>query len=294
MNPRVVTAYLLLVLAWGSSYLWTNIAVRELGPFHIVGYRLALGVLVLLPVVLAIRPPLPRLPRVWLALVTYSIVGICIPLWLVAWGQQYIASSKATVIIASAPIFTLVLAHIFLKDDKMTPRRVLGLLMGFGGVVVLMSKNLQGGQIGFSLWAEGSQVLVALCYASGTVFARRFTQGYSPVLQAMVAQGAAAMIVLSLVKPMEGGFLLPSLPITWLAVAWVGIFSTGLAFILFYYLLHTIGPTRTQTVNFPILFIGVFLGMVFLDEPLTWHMAAGGLLIAGSLFVVHTAARSAG
>ena len=286
MPPRALFAFLLLSLAWGSSYLGTNIAVRELGPFSMVLWRLGLGVAVLCAAAVVSRPAWPRSWRAYGAVAAYSVIGIALPLWLVSWSLRHTDSSLAAILVTTAPIFTMLIAHVALGDDRMTLGRVGGVLLGFGGVALLLSRELAAG-VNSTALASVTLLAVALCYASASVFARRYTGGTPPLVNALVAQGSAALILAVLTPLAEGGYTLPQSGQVWLAVLWVGVFSSGVAFVCYYYLLHSIGPTRLQMVNFLILVIAMALGVLLNDEPLSWNRMGGSLLILSALVVAN-------
>jgi drug/metabolite transporter (DMT)-like permease len=228
----------------------------------------------------------PRDRRTWL---TFAIIGptsLAIPIFFISWGEQTIDSAVASILNATTPLFTIVIAHYWLHDDKMTVPKVLGLLIGFAGVVILMSKDLTAGAHS-SVIGQAAVILASLFYAGSAVAARKFTQHV-----AGVARGAMPLITSTIfmwaVGPLvEQPFEFPSLPITWAAALWLGVLGSGLAMIMFYYLLHEIGPTRVSLVTYLFPIGGVILGVIFLDEHLSWQLLAGTALIVSSLAVVN-------
>ena len=167
----------------------------------------------------------------------------------------------------------------------MTAPKVLGLLMGFAGVVILMSKDI-GASLG-SLLGQFAIVLASAFYAGGGVYARKTTQDIpgimrsaGPLLPATVVMWLAMFLVESPVK-------FPQLGITWIALLFLGVLGSGFAFVLSYYLLHEIGPTRTSMVTYLFPLGGVILGVVFLNEDLSWQLVMGAVLIVLSLVVAN-------
>ena len=130
-------AFAALGLAWGSSFLWIKIAVQEIGPFTLVAFRLLFGILGLLLVVAISRPEWPKTRRQWLALVLLGITNTAVPFTLISWGEQYIDSAVAAILNSTVPLFTMVIAHFALSDDRLSAARLAGLLTGFAGVVIL-------------------------------------------------------------------------------------------------------------------------------------------------------------
>ena len=286
MKPKDWLAFILLGTIWGSSFLWIKIAVQEVGPTLLVALRLLFGVLTLLVVALITRPEWPRRRKVWLSLAFLGIINNAIPYVLISWGEQYIDSAVAAVLNSTTPLFTMLIAHWFLTDDRMTSRRVFSLLMGFGGIVILLSKDLTSG-FGGSLAGQLAVLVASLFYAISSVFARRTTKGIDQTMQSIVPLISADLALWSFVIVAESPVKLPVIPLTWIAIVWLGVMGTGLAFLLFYYLLHSVGPTRTTLVTYVFPLVGVVLGVIFLNETLNWQLVAGAALIIASVVLVN-------
>ena len=287
MKLREWGAFGLLGLVWGSSFLWIKIAVQEVGPFVLVAFRLLFGLAGLVVFVLARRPRLPVGRRVWLMLGILGLANTFLPFSLISWGEQYIDSAVASILNGTVPLFTLVIAHLALHDDRITPARVLGLVTGFVGVVILMIRDL--GPDGFhgNLLGQGAVLLAAASYGGSAVFARRNLRQVDSMAQAfvpLIGADAAAWLMALLV---ESPIALPRLSITWLALAWLGLLGSCAAYLLYFYLLHNIGPTRATTVTYVFPVVGVILGVAFLHEAADWHLVLGALLIALGIGVVN-------
>jgi drug/metabolite transporter (DMT)-like permease len=280
-------AFWVLGLIWGSSFLWIRIAVQEIGPVTLVSFRLLFGVLGLAIVMLWMRPPLPRDARTWMLLALLGIVNMAIPFVLVSWGETRISSALAAVLNGSTPLFTIVMAHLFLRDDRITVARVAGLVVGFGGIVVLLSRDLGAKSLRSSLPAQGAVLLAALFCAGSAVFARSRFHGVSPIVHAFVPLVAADAVVWLLLPAVEAPVRLPSLPITWLALVWLGLLGSCLAYLLYYYLIHAWGPTRATVVTFVIPVVGLVLGILFLHETADWRLLGGAALIVGSIGIIN-------
>jgi drug/metabolite transporter (DMT)-like permease len=160
------------------------------------------------------------------------------------------------------------------------------LFVGFIGVVVLLSEDLLAGVHG-SVLGQASVILAAIFYAASSVYARRKTQ-FAPGLVRGAAPLVSATVVMWMLAPvLESPFQVPQLSLTWIAILWLGVLGSGLALILWYYLLHEIGPTRTGMVTYIFPLGGVILGVIFLNEHLSWQLAVGALLIISSIIVVN-------
>jgi drug/metabolite transporter (DMT)-like permease len=280
-------AFILLGAVWGSSFLWIKIAVQEIGPILLVALRLLFGILALLVVVAYSRPKWPRQRRVWINLAMLGLINNALPYALISWGEQYIDSGVAAVLNSTTPLFTMIVAHIFLTDDRMTRQRVLSLLMGFAGIVALFSRDLFSGPRG-SLLGQMAVLLASISYAFASVFARRTTKDVSLVIRALVPLLGADLLMWTLVPVFESPVSLPQLPLTWFSIVWLGVLGVAVAFLLYFYLLHSVGPTRTVLVTYIFPLVGVALGVIFLNERLDWQLLAGTMLIIASVVMVNT------
>jgi drug/metabolite transporter (DMT)-like permease len=265
--------------------MWIKIAVQEIGPITLVAFRVLFGLLFGVVVIFIQRIQWPRTLQGWIPLLVLGIGNIAIPFFLISWGEQSIDSAVASILNATVPLFTILIAHYLLHDDKMTWPKVLGLLLGFAGVVILMSKDI-GDSLG-SVLGQLAVVLASAFYAGGAVYARKTTQhmpgimrSAGPLLPATVVMWLATFLVES---PVE----IPQLGITWIALLFLGILGSGFAFVLSYYLIHEIGPTRTSMVTYLFPLGGVILGVAFLNEELSWQLLVGAVLIVLSLAVAN-------
>jgi drug/metabolite transporter (DMT)-like permease len=259
--------------------------VQEIGPITLVAFRTLFGLLFGIVVIFVQRISWPRRRKEWTPLLVLGIANIAIPFFLISWGEQSIDSAVASILNATVPLFTILIAHYLLKDDKITAPKVLGLLMGFAGVVILMSKDI-GTSLG-SVLGQLAIVLASVFYAGGGVYARKTThdmpgimRSAGPLLPATVLMWLTMFLVESPVK-------FPRLGITWIALLFLGVLGSGFAFVLSYYLLHEIGPTRTSMVTYLFPLGGVILGVAFLNEQLSWQLVLGALLIVLSLIVAN-------
>lgn len=286
MRMRDWLAFGLLGLIWGSSFLWIKLALAEIGPFLLVSLRILFGVLALLVIVIVRRPRWPKSRSTWIALLFLGWINNAAPYVLISWGEQYIDSAVAAILNSTAPLFTMIIAHFFLSDDRLTLTRFSAILVGFGGIVLLMSRDLKTGiQIG--LLGQGAVLLAALFYAISSVYARRITRGLPLALQVLIPLLGADGLLWLITPMVEAPVVLPRLPLTWLAVIWLGTLGVAAAFFLYFYLLHSVGPTRTILVTYIFPLVGVILGVLFLNESLDWQLITGGGCIVASIAIVN-------
>ena len=286
MKPRHLLAFILLGTIWSASFLWIKIAVAEIGPFTLVGFRVLFGALTAGLATVFARSAWPRDRGTWITYVILGITSVAIPFLLISWGEQTIPSAVASILNASTPLFTIVIAHFLLRDDRMTVQRVIGVLAGFAGVVVLLSKDLQAGAQS-SILGQAAVIVASLFYAASSIYARRKTEHVPGLVRGAAPLVTASLFMAAVIPAAEHPVRLPSLPITWVALLWLGALGSGLALILWYYLLHAIGPTRTALVSYIFPLGGVLLGVLFLGETLTWQLFLGAVFIVVSVVVVN-------
>jgi drug/metabolite transporter (DMT)-like permease len=278
--------FILLGVIWGSSFLWIKIAIQEISPILLVSLRLLFGAIGLAIAALFLRPEWPRQRKIWFFLILFGFTNNAIPYVLISWGEKFIDSGVAAILNSTTPLFTMVVAHFFLHDDRITPARLTGLLIGFLGIIILVSRDIQPG-LQFNILGQVAVLIASALYAVSSVLARRTTRGIQPVVQGLIPlPGADAFLwltTLALYRPLT----LPKLPITWAAILWLGLLGTALAFLLYFYLLNTVGPTRTTLVTYVFPLVGVVLGVVLLKETLNWQLILGGSLVVSSIIVVN-------
>ncbi len=278
--------FILLGAIWSASFLWIKIALAEVGPLTLVTYRVGLGLLTGLVVALVLRIPLPRDWKTWRVFLVLGVLNIAIPFFLITWGELTIDSAVASILNATVPLFTIVIAHFFLRDDKMTVPRVLGLLIGFVGVAILLSQDFDP-QAHNSIIGQVAVIVASASYAVSYIYARRNTQEIAGEIRGTLPLLSALIIIGTLAPIAEAPFKIPQLPLTWIGLLWLGVLGTGLALIMQYYLVHEIGPTRATLVTYLLPLGGVILGVIFLREELTWQLVAGAALIISSIAVVN-------
>jgi drug/metabolite transporter (DMT)-like permease len=278
MDRRAWFWLLALGAIWGASYMFIEIGLRDLSPGMVAFLRVALAALVLLPIA-ASQGVLPDLRRYggWLALV--GLIQVAAPFILIAAGQEEISSSLAGILVASAPLFTALLAIRFDQAERSRGLRLVGILVGFGGVALLLGVDLGGS--GAELVGGLLVVLASLGYAIGGFLVKHRLTGVKPVgMTACVL--AASTIALAPVAAATAPSEAPSLgPLA--AVAALGVLGTGVAFVIFYWLISTVGPARAFIVTYIAPASAVVYGATLLSETITAATIGGlALILAGS------------
>lgn len=265
--------------------MWVEIVIRELSPITLVAFRVLFGLLFVGAVVVIQKVKLPRTFKEWLPLFVLGLTNIAIPFFLISWGQLTIDSGVASILDATVPLFTILASHFLLDDDKITTPKVLGLLVGFIGVVVLMIKDINAGAS--TLLGQLAVILACVFYAASSIIARKTTEDTPAILRSVGSLVSATAVMWIAAFLFEGPIKIPTLSITWIALAWLGILGSGLAFVMLFYLIHEIGPTRSTMVTYLFPLGGVTLGVIFLNEPLTWQIVTGAVLIILSLVIAN-------
>ena len=283
-------AFVLLGLIWGSAFMWIKIAVDEISPFMLVALRLFFAFIFLGGYIWFQKPLLPKDLSTWLVLVVLGVINMALPFVLVSWGEVYVDSAVAAILHSTVPLFAMVLTHFVLKDDRMSGQQVLGLLIGFLGVVVLMWRDLQQG-VHANLLGELAIVSAACSYAVSAVLIRAKLKDVELLVQAFIPMVAAEVIMWSVLPAFHIDFFLPKRALTWGAILWLGVVSSAFGNMLYYYLVHRIGPTRTSMMTYIFPLVGLALGAIFLGEVLRWNLLAGSALVLGGIGIVNLKTR---
>ncbi len=279
----------LLGLIWGSSFLFIKIGVETLPPFTLVTLRLLFGALLLGAVIVAAREPLPRERATYRHLATLGILSIVIPFSLITWGEQHIDSGLASILNATTPLFTIVVASLALHDEPITINRLAGLLVGFTGVIVIVSRGLGGGGgDGSSILGELAVAMASLSYGLGGVYARRYVRGIRPMTIGLgqVVSGllVTAPLALLLDRPLE----ISLRPEAAFSVVWLGLLGSGVAYLIFYRILAHWGATRASLVTYILPIVGVVLGVAVRGEQVDARILGGTVLVIGGVALVNS------
>lgn len=284
MGRREWGMLLALAVVWGCSFFFNGVAVRELPSLTLVWLRVAIAAATLLLVLRLLGQRMPRERRVWAAFFAMGLLNNVLPFVLIVWGQHQIASSLASILNATTPLFTVLVAHLLTADEKLTPLKAAGVTVGFIGAAVMIGPDAVRG-VGTSLVAQLSCLAAALSYAFAGIFGRRFRRmGVPPLATAAGQLSASALMLLPVMlvvdRPWE---LMPPNAVTWGAVLGVGLISTALAYVLYFHILATAGATNLLLVTFLIPVSAILLGALVLTERLLLRHFLGMALIGVGL-----------
>ncbi len=274
MKSHPVAEFIALAAIWGSSFLFMRVGAAEFGPLATAGVRVAIGAITLVPI-LWFSGLWPVLRMHAAKILVIGVISSGVPFVLFSYAVMSISTGMSSILNATAPLFGALIAWWWLHD-RPDRSRILGLVIGFAGVVLLASgkASFNGGGSG---WAMLACLGATLCYGLAVNFTKRYLSGVHPLA---IATGSQIGATLGLVLP-TWWYWPAHNPGTgaWLSLVALGVLCSAVAYILYFRLIHQIGPARTITVTFLIPVFAVFFGVVFLDEALTGSMLACGVVI---------------
>ena len=285
MGPNEWAMLLGLGLLWGGSFFFVEVALEELGPLTIAWCRVGFAALLLWAVVLIAGASVPRSPRVWRDFLVMGALNNAIPFCLIFWGQVQITASLASILNATTPVWTVLLAHLLTRDERLTSGRLVGTILGVGGIVVLVGPGALGG-FGAHALAQLAVVAAAVSYAFAGIFGRRFA-GLSPLSVAAGQVTTSTLLIAPFALVVEQPWL-GAMPgaITWLALIGLAALSTAAAYVLYFAILARAGATNLLLVTLLIPPSAILLGVMVLGEAVTVGQLGGLTLIALGLAAI--------
>lgn len=290
MNRKDTLDLLALSAIWGSSYLFIAFAAEALPPITLVALRLLIGAVSLLIILRLRHIPLPTAPKTLAALAFMGLFNNAIPFTLITWaespGGQQINSGLAALLVGVVPILTVVIANFTLKDERFTTFRVAGALIGFVGVVVLMSPQLATGSGDQSLSGSLAVFAASVSYAISLIFSRRALSHVKPIVIGATQMMWSTSLLLPLAILIEQPQLANVPARAWVSLLWLGLVGASLAYILYFRLIQSAGATRASMVTYISPVVGVILGILFNSETIHWTLIiAAFLIISGAMLV---------
>lgn len=288
MSAADLLRLVLLAACWGLAFVFIGVAVHSLGPCALVEVRALLASLVLF-VYARLSGARLDLGRHWRLYLIIGALGSAIPFVLIALAQTVLSASYSVVLLSIAPLLSALVALLWI-GERPTLRKTSGLLLGLAGVALLT--GLRPDHVDAPpLWAVLVAIAAAALYGVSAVFSKRNAGGIAPLALATGSQLGAAILLLPLALAFPPAAA-PSV-IEWLNVMALALFSSALAFILYFHLIDSIGPVKTLSVNYLTPIFGVAGGVLALGEPLTVNLLGGMALILVGLTLVIGSARSA-
>ena len=283
MTARQWSLLSLLAILWGISFFFSKVALAELPPVTLVLGRFGIAALALLLAARASGHRMPRSPRVWAGFLVLGALNSFIPFGLIAWGQVQLTSGLASILNATTPLFTALVAHAW-GDERLTANRVAGVLVGLGGVCVLIGPGALG-HLGAHTLAELAILGAAVSYAFAGTYGRRF-RALPPVVPVAGMMTTAALMALPIALVVDRPWTLHVGARTWGALLGLALLSTALGFVLYFRLLATAGATNVMLVTLLMPIVALLLGALLLGEAVTATALAGMALIFAGLLAI--------
>lgn len=281
MNTKSWLLLLLLSFLWGGSFFFVEIALTALPIFTIVFLRVFIGAIILLIFVLLTGREVPKDLKIWLHLFVMGFLNNVIPFCMIVSGQQFISSGFASILNATTPFFTVIVAHFLTRDEKINPGKVFGVILGFSGVFIL---------IGFEPLQKGSNeifgifaiLMAAISYSFAGIWGRRFKSlKIDPVVTStgQLISSSLVLLPIMLLVDQPWNLSVPAINI-WGAILGIALFSTALAYIIFFKILSSSGATNVMLVTLLVPISAILLGVFVLSEKFELQYLIGMAVIS--------------
>lgn len=289
MKPRLV--WLILCCIWGSTWLFIKLGLEDLPPFTFAGIRFVIAIAILSAIIFFRKLSLPRASRDWLLLIVSGVLAFCVNYGLVFWGEQYITSGLTALLQATIPAFGLVIAHFYLPSERMTLPKVLGIVLGVVGVAVVFSNQLE---VAGPRALAGCVALIigSAAAAYSNVLVKAYGNHLDPAILAGGQMFFGMILLFAIGLPLEGSpFRLHWTPMAVIALFYLAIVGSVVAFLLYYWLVQNMDVTNTMLIALVTPVVAVTLGMLVLNEELHSRTLAGGLMIISGIAIIVTRQR---
>lgn len=284
MNTREWLLLIALSLIWGGSFFFAEVALRDLGPLTIVLGRVGFAALALIGFVYATGKRMPASWKIWATFLIMGALNNVVPFSLIVWGQVHITGGLASILNATTPLFTVLLAHVLTKDERITVGKLVGVGFGLVGVAVLIGPDALAG-LGIAGWAQLAILGAAVSYALAAIYGRRFRM-LPPAVTAAGQVTASTLFMLPLALLIEQPWHATPDAWTWASVLAIALLSTALAYIIYFRILSTAGATNLMLVTLLVPVSAILLGTLILGEAFGWQSALGMGLIGLGLVAV--------
>ena len=290
-DPRAPVLLLALGCTWGASFLFIKVIVEDVSPVELVAGRLFFGAVAVLGFIVVTRHEFRWTPGIPPKMALQAVGSNIMPFWLISWGEQHINSGTASVLNSTVPIFTAVFAAAFLMEERFTSGRLIGLLLGFAGIIVLTGDDALH-ITDADVLGQLAVVAAAACYGASAVYSRTLLRDNDPVTLSALQLAMGTLICVPLVIGLEGAPAYGSMGLdAWGSLLGLGLAGTGIAYIAYLWLIEHTGSVRASLVTYIVPVIALFLGWAVLDESLGLNVIAGAALI---VFGVATVMRGQG
>ena len=268
---------------WGSSFGAIKIALHGVTPLTVMSVRILLAGAALLLLILVRKTPLPRGIQNWIKISWMALFGTLIPFFLVPWGQLQIDSSLAAILMAVSPLFALTLGHFFSEHESFTLRQLMAMLVGFSGILLVFGENAIS-SINGNIWAQLAVIGAGFCYTISGVIVSRVRGASADSVSASIFI-CSSVIVFPLWMILEQPWSLHFETESLLALTYLGLVSTGMAFLMRYYIILRAGAVFLSYVAFIIPMFGILFGILFLGETISVNTMGAVVLILSGVYL---------
>jgi drug/metabolite transporter (DMT)-like permease len=283
---KTAAVFLLLCLIWGSTWLFIKVGLHDLPPLSFAGIRFVVAAMLLAIVAAGRRATLPRSGRDWRMLGVTGVLAFTANYGLLFWGEQHVSSGLAALLQATIPVFGFVFANLKLPQERITGRKLTGVLAGVGGVAMIFWNQL--GVAGpMALRGSAAILIGAAVVAYSNVLVKVHGGHIAPEVL------AATQMTFGLIPLLAVGFVLEGnplnfrwTPLAWLCVLYLAFVGSAVAFIAYYWLVRHMDVTKTMLISLVTPLVAVLLGFIALGEKVTWQVVAGGLAIVAGITLV--------
>jgi len=288
-NRRLLpyAAFVALALIWGASFLLIKVGVRDMGPTGLVLVRSASGAIALAVIMRAMRRPMlgPAWKSRLLPFAIMAIINALLPWVAIAWGEERITSGLASILNATATLWTAILIFWVVPAERPTPLNYVGVLIGIAGVGVLVLPDILSHGLSGSVLGILAVLVAAFSYALAALYQRTKLRGMSVYQQSLGQAAATAFLAIPIAAPALPHFHFALL--SFVSVVALGVFGTGVAYLLFYYVMNTLGAVRATAVTLVVPVTAVFWGVVLLHETLTVSTIVGMVVILADIVLTN-------
>jgi drug/metabolite transporter (DMT)-like permease len=287
MGLKIFGWLAMLALLWGPSFLFVKVAVQDIPPVTLVAVRVSLAAMILYTVLKIQRQRLPTSASTWKHFAVMGLTFNALPFVLLSWAQLHIDSALAAIVNGTTPLFTVILAHLLTREDRFTPAKLGGVLLGFAGLVLLVAPALGTG-VQATVWGLLASIAAAASYSLATVYSRQHLRGLPPLIApaAQLTMAAIYLIPLSLLVERPYMAPLPGWPAI-IALLLLTLLSTALPFVIFYRLVEKTSATNLSLVTYMVPVVATILGIVVLHEQPGWNVYLSLVLIVLGVMTVN-------
>ena len=268
-----------LIFLWGTSFMFMSISLESFSPVGVVAMRVLLGAIVLGGVLWAKRLSLPRDLKSWSMFLLFGLLGNLLPFSFISFGQQSVSSGVAGLLMASMPLFTMVLAHFLVPNERLNTYKLIGFCLGILGVLIIMYPSIQGA--GNTFFGIVLILMASVSYAVNSVMVRLLPQ-FNPIVAGVGMMIVGSLIIVPIWLYQDMPWQLEYSQSAVLSTIWLGIGPTGLATLLYFAVIRNAGPTFLSNINYVIPVVAYFTGALVLGEMIEWEsLVALGLILVG-------------